>query len=146
MNTRHRLLNMKFVQALRVLYSLMTRVTILPLSLVMVGCSLHNFDQTSRYAEAKFSLDSTNFETEVVHAGGEASCFYILLSIPLCKNQNIATMAWKEMRSEAQMEGKSAQFINVFEDHYFRWNLFYIFYQEYYSVSANVIVYQQPNQ
>lgn len=146
MNSRARLLNMKFSQALRVLFSLMARVTVLTLSLIIVGCSLHNFDQTSRYAEAKFTLESANFETEVVHAVGEASCFYILLSIPLCKNQNIATIAWKKMRHEAQMEGKSAQFVNVLEDHYFRWNLFNIFYQEYYSVSANVIVYKQPNQ
>ena len=146
MKTRPRLLNMKPFRALCVLYSLMTRVTVLALSLIMVGCSLHNFGQTSRYAESKFPLDSANFKTDVVHAVGEASCFYILLSIPVCKNQSIATIAWKKMRNEAQMEGKSAQFVNVLEDHYFRWNLFYIFYQEYYSVSANVIVYQPPNQ
>ena len=144
MNTRPRFLSMKIFRALRVLYSLMARVTVLALSLIIVGCSLHNFNQTSRYAEAKFSLESANFKTEVVHAGGEASCFYILLSIPLCKNQNIATMAWNKMRNEAQMEGKSAQFVNVLEDHYVRWNFLYIFYQEYYSVSANVIAYKQP--
>ena len=146
MSTSPRLLNMAYFRTLRTLRSLISRVTVLTLSLIIVSCSLHNFDQTSRYAEAKFLLDSANFETEVVHAVGEASCFYILLSVPLCKNQNIATMAWKEMRKEAQMEGKSAQFVNVLEDHYFRWNLFYIFYQEYYSVSANVIVYKHPNQ
>ena len=138
--------NMNFSQAQRILHSLISKVTILALALITVGCAAHNFEQTSRYAETKFVLDSANFETEVAHAKGEASCFYILLMVPLCKNQNIATIAWNRMRDQAQMEGKSAQFVNVFEDHSVRWNFLSIFYLEYYSVSADVIVYQQPNQ
>jgi hypothetical protein len=66
-------------------------------STLIVGCSLQGFEQTSRYAETKFTLDSANFETETVHAVGEASCFYILFSIPVCKNQNIATVARQEI-------------------------------------------------
>lgn len=144
MSCQPRLLNKKFFQALRSLYSQTTRVIILVLSTQLVGCSLHGFEQTSRYAETKFILDSANFETEVVHAVGEASCFYILFSIPVCKNQNIATVAWQEMRREAQMEGKAAQLVDVLEDHSIRWNFFYIFFLEYYTVSGNVIVYKQP--
>jgi hypothetical protein len=79
-----------------------------------------------------------------VHAVGEASYFYILFSIPVCKNQNIATVARQEIRLEAKMEGKSAQLFDVLEDHSIRWNFFYIFFLEYFSVSANVIVYQPP--
>lgn len=124
-------------------YIRISRIVTFTLSLVMAGCSLYKLDQTTRYAEAKFSLDSANFETAVVHAAGEASCLYILFSIPVCKNQNIATLAWQKMRYEAHMEGKSAQFVNVFEDHSLRWNFFYLFYQDYYSVSASVIVYKQ---
>lgn len=146
MNSLSCLQDMNFSRAQRILHSLITRVTVLALSLIAVGCNLHNFEQTSRYAETKLVLDSANFETEVAHAEGEASCFYILLSIPLCKNQNIATIAWNRMRDQAQMEGKSAQFVNVFEDHSVRWNFLSIFYLEYYSVSANVIVYKQPEQ
>ena len=144
MNSLPRLRNMNFFRSQRILHSLITRVSILALSLLIVGCNLHNFEQTSRYTETKFTLDSANFETELAHVKGEASCFYILLSVPLCKNQNIATIAWNRMRDRAQMEGKSAQFVNVFEDHSVRWNFLYIFYLEYYSVSANVIVYKPP--
>ena len=146
MNSLLRQGNMNFFRARPVFHSLIPRATVLALSLITVGCNLHNFEQTSRYAETKFSLDSANFETEIAHAVGEASCFYILFSIPVCKNQNIATIAWDKMRDQAQIEGKSAQFVNVFEDHSVRWNFLSIFYLEYYSVSADVIVYQQPNQ
>ncbi len=111
-----------------------------------MGCSTHNFDQTSRYTEAKFLLDAANFETELVNAAGEASCLYILVSIPVGEHQNITTIAWNKMRQEAQMEGKSAQFVNVVEDHSLRWNFLYLFYQEHYSVSGNVIAYKLPEQ
>ena len=144
MNFIHRLVIMSFFQVRNLLHSLMTGSTVLAFSLISVGCTAHNFEKTSRYAETKFSLDSANFVTGVTHATGEASCFYILFSIPVCKNQNIATIAWDKMRDQAQMEGKSAQLVNVFEDHSVRWNFFYIFYLEYYSVSANVIVYKEP--
>lgn len=144
MNCKPRLTNNRYPRALRRLYSQMTRVTVLALSSIIVGCSLHGFEQTSRYAETKFILDSANFKTEVVHTVGEASCFYILFSIPVCKNQNIATVAWQEMRREAQMEGKAAQLVDVFEDHSIRWNFLYIFFLEHYTVSGNVIVYKQP--
>ena len=144
MNSISRLRDMNFFQIQRILHSLITRVSILALTLTTVGCNLHNFEQTTRYTETKLTLDSANFKTELAHAKGEASCFYILLSVPLCKNQNIATIAWNRMRDRAQMEGKSAQFVNVFEDHSVRWNFLYIFYLEYYSVSANVIVYKPP--
>jgi hypothetical protein len=127
----------------RTLCLLIIHLNVLVLALIVGGCSTHQFDQTSRYAEVKFPLESANFETGAVHAIGEASCLYILFTIPVCKHQNIATIAWQKMRREAEMEGKSAQFVNVFEDHSLRWNFFYIFYQEYYSVSANVIVYKQ---
>ena len=146
MNIRPHLGGMNFFRSQRIFHSRITRISILALSLITVGCAAHDFEQASRYAETKFTLDSANFETEVAHAEGEASCFYILLTVPLCKNQNIATIAWNRMRDQAQMEGKSAQFVNVFEDHSVRWNFLSIFYLEYYSVSANVIVYKQPNQ
>lgn len=136
---------MKSSQDQSTLYALIARLNLLVFALIISACSTHHFDQSARYAEVKFPLQSANFETDAVHAVGEASCLYILLTIPVCKNQNIATIAWQNMRREAQMEGKSAQFINVFEDHSLRWNFFYIFYQEYYSVSANVIVYKQQS-
>lgn len=114
----------------------------LVLSSFTMGCASHSFDQVKRFPESEFPLNSPNFEMEVVLASGEASCFYILFTIPLCKNQNLATIAWNQMRQQAQLEGKSAQFVNVFEDSSLRWNVFYIFYGEYYSVSANAIVYK----
>ncbi len=145
MNSLSCLKGMSFFRDQRILHSLITRLTVLALSLIAVGCNLHNFEQTTRDTETKFVLDSANFETEVAHAEGEASCFYILFSIPLCKNQNIATIAWNRMRGQAQIEGKSAQFVNVFEDHSVRWNFLSIFYLEYYSVSANAVVYKQQD-
>ena len=146
MNSMPCLRDIHFFRAQRILHSLIAWGSVLTLSLITVSCNLHNFEQTSRYTETKFTLDSANFETEVAHAEGEASCFYILLTIPLCRNQNIATIAWNRMRDQAQMEGKSAQFVNVFEDHSVRWNFLSIFYLEHYSISANVIVYKQPDQ
>ncbi|RLA16824.1 MAG: hypothetical protein DRQ62_15665 [Gammaproteobacteria bacterium] len=135
-----------FSRILRVVFSLLTSVSTVLLSLTIMSCSSHQVGHTSRYSETKFPLDSANFETGVVLAAGEASCLYIIFSIPLCEHQNIATIAWQEMRKEAQMQGKSAQLVNVFEDYSLRWNFFYFFYQEYYSVSGNVIVYKQPDQ
>ena len=117
---------------------------VLSLTLALTACNSSHYDQTYRYAEAKFRLESANFKTGVTHATGEASCLYMLFSIPLCRDQNLATVAWNKMRTEAQIEGKSAQLVNVFEDQALRWNLFYLVYMEHYSVSADVIVYSIP--
>ena len=142
MNVKSKLRNMKFYRAPRILRSLMAGIAVFTLSATLVGCGTHQFVQTYRTAESEFPLNSPNFETTVVNAYGEADCFYILFSIPLCKEQNLATIAWGQMRQEAQLEGKSAQLVNVFEDRSLKWNFFYIFYVEYYTVSANVIVYK----
>lgn len=119
-------------------------VAALVISSTIVGCtgSSRRFLQTNRYAESKLTLDAPNFETSVAHASGEAKCFYILFTIPLCDDQSLATIAWQRMRQEAQMEGKSAQLVNIFEDSGLDWNFFYIFYEESYTVSASVIVYR----
>lgn len=145
MSARTHLQGMSFFRVPSALYVLKT-VLILAFSIIIQSCSTHNFEQTSRSAETKFILDSANFDTEVVFATGEASCVYILWSIPMCEHQNIMTTAWGNMRQEAQMEGKSAQFVNIVEDHSLRWNFLYLIYQEYYSVSGNVIVYKRPDQ
>ena len=142
MNVKSKLRNMKFYRAPRILRSLMAGIAVFTLSATLVGCGTHQFVQTYRTAESEFPLNSPNFETAVVHAKGEASCFYILFTIPLCKDQRLATIAWDQMRQEAQLEGKSAQLVNVFEGHSVKWNLFYIFYEKYYTVSANAIVYK----
>ena len=120
----------------------MTGIAVFTLSVTIVGCATHQFGQTHRTADSEFPLSSPNFETTIVNAKGEADCLYILFSIPLCKQQNLATIAWGRMRQEAQLEGKSAQLVNVFENRSLKWNFFYIFYVEYYTVSANVIVYK----
>lgn len=140
MNSEICLRNMKLLS--RIFCWLKLAAIILSLSTLTVGCRTHSFDQVMRFPESEFPLNSPNFDMDVVHATGEASCFYILFTIPLCKDQNLATIAWNQMRQQAQLEGKSAQFVNIFEDSSLRWNLFYIFYGEYYSVSANAIVYK----
>ncbi len=109
----------------------------------IAGCTTSHFAQTTQYAESEFPLDAPNFEMDVVHAVGEASCFYVLFSIPLCEDQSIATIAWERMRREANMEGKSSQFVNIFEDRSLRWNFLYLFYLDNYMVSANVVVYKK---
>jgi hypothetical protein len=65
------------------------QVTILALSTLIVGCSLQGFEQTSRYAETKFTLDSANFETETVHAVGTGRRFGMpfILSTPTLSSQ-----------------------------------------------------------
>ena len=108
----------------------------------IAGCSNHGIKKTTLASKTDFALNSPNFVMETVNATGQASCFYILFSIPLCKDQNLATAAWEKMRKKAHLEGKSAQFVNVAVDRSLNWNLLFLFFQENYSVSANTIVYQ----
>ena len=127
------------------LRKLTTGFFMLAFAQIITGCSAHHLNQTSRYAEVKFQLDADNFTTSATLVAGEASCAYILFTIPLCKNQSLAAIAWDKMRKQAQLDGKSAQIVNIFEDHSLRWNIFYIFYQQHYSVSGNVITYRQTH-
>ena len=125
------------------LSKLATGFIMLAFSQILTGCSAHHLNQTSRYAEVKFQLDADNFATSATLVAGEASCAYILFTIPLCRNQSLASIAWAKMYTQAQLNGKSAQIVNIFEDHSVRWNIFYIFYQQHYSVSGNVITYRK---
>ena len=91
--------------------------------------------------ETEFRLSSPNFGTDVVHAVGRASCHYVLFSIPLCRRQDIASVAWEQMRKEASLDGRSGQLVNVFEDNFLSNNLLGFYFQEVYTVSADVIVF-----
>ena len=123
-------------------YTIVSRIAILLITLVITGCNTHGITQTNLDVKTEFVLNSPNFVMETVNARGQASCFYILFSIPLCQDQNLATIAWEKMRQEAHLEGKSAQFVNVIEDRSLKWNFLYVFFQDNYSVSANTIVYK----
>lgn len=112
------------------------------LLLIPTGCKVHGISQTNLDVKTEFDLNSPNFTMETVNVSGQASCFYILFSIPLCRDQNLAILAWKEMRQGAHLEGKSAQFVNVIEDRSLKWNFLFLFFQDNYSVSANTIVYK----
>jgi hypothetical protein len=92
--------------------------------------------------ETEFRLDSPNFKTTAVHVSGRATCHYILFSIPLCRRQDVASVAWEQMRREANLAGRSGQLINVHEDAFTRNNFFTLYFQEVYTVSANVIVFE----
>ena len=122
--------------------AIVSRIAVLLITLVITGCNIHGISQTNLDVKTEFTLNSPNFAMETVNASGRASCFYILFSIPLCRDQNLATLAWEKMRQEAYLEGKSAQFVNVMEDRSLNWNFLYLFFQENYSVSANTIVYK----
>jgi uncharacterized protein DUF6567 len=122
--------------------NIISRIAILLVILIPTGCNIHGISQTNLDIKTEFDLNSPNFSMETVNASGQASCFYILFSIPLCQDQNLATIAWEEMRQEAHLEGKSAQFVNVIEDRSLNWNFLYLFFQDNYSVSANTIVYK----
>ena len=122
--------------------AIVSRIAMLLLTFIITGCSTHGINLTPQVSKTEFVLASPNFVMETVNATGQASCFYILFSIPLCKDQNLATAAWEKMRKKAHLEGKSAQFVNVAVDRSLNWNLLFLFFQENYSVSANTIVYQ----
>jgi hypothetical protein len=96
--------------------------------------------------EADFHLDSPNFRTTVAHAVGRASCHYILFSIPLCRRQDIASAAWEQLREQANLEGRSGQLVNIFEDDFVRNNLFGLYFLDVYTVSADVIVFEDVEQ
>jgi hypothetical protein len=106
------------------------------------GCATGGLSRSRVEMEGEFRLDSPNFRTTVTHAVGRGSCHYVLFSIPLCRRQDIASVAWEEMRGKANLEGQSGQLVNVFEDRYLRNNLFRLYFQEVYTVSANVIVFE----
>jgi hypothetical protein len=115
---------------------------LLPALLGSAGCATGGMVRTRVETEAEFRLDSPDFETAVVHAVGRGSCHYILFSIPLCRRPDIASVAWEEMRGQANLDGQSGQLVNVFEDRYLRNNFFALYFQEVYTVSANVIVFE----
>ncbi len=106
------------------------------------GCNTGKIARTRIGMETEFRLDSPNFKTTAVQVSGRASCHYILFSIPLCRRQDIASAAWEQMRKEANLDGRSGQLVNVFEDDYLRNNLFSLYFQEIYTVSADVIVFE----
>jgi hypothetical protein len=106
------------------------------------ACTTGGVKRTLIDMETEFRLDSPNFRTTAVHVSGRAGCHYILFSIPLCRRQDIASAAWEQMRKEADLDGRSGQLINVFEDEFVRNNLFSLYFQEVYTVSADVIVFE----
>lgn len=65
MNSIPCLRDIHFFRVQRILHSLIAWGSVLTLSLITAGCNLHNFEQTSRYTETKFTLDSANFENIV---------------------------------------------------------------------------------
>ena len=106
------------------------------------ACVTGGVSRTRVELEAELRLDSPNFETSAAHVVGRASCHYILFSIPLCRRGDIASVAWEEMRRQADLDGRSGQLVNVFEDGYLRNNFFSLYFQEVYTVSADVIVFE----
>jgi len=111
-------------------------------TLLGLGCSTHKLQRTPMNMETYFYISGPNFETTATHRVGRGSCFYAFFTIPLCKNPNIAAIAWAQMRAESDLDGRPKQLVNVFEDSSMRWNLFYMFYEEYYTVTADVIEYR----
>jgi hypothetical protein len=110
--------------------TIISRIAVFLILLTLTGCNVHGISQTNLDVKTEFDLNSPNFTMETVNASGQASCFYILFSIPLCRDQNLATLAWEEMRQGALLEGKSAQFVNVIEDRSLNWNFLYLFFQD----------------
>jgi hypothetical protein len=106
------------------------------------GCATGTVTRTRIDMETEFRLDSPNFKTTAVHVSGRATCHYILFSIPLCRRQDVASVAWEQMRREANLAGRSGQLINVHEDAFTRNNLFTLYFQDVYTVSADVIVFE----
>lgn len=106
------------------------------------GCATGSVSRTHLEMEAELRLDSPNFKTDAVHVVGRGSCHYILFSIPLCRRPDIASVAWAEMRERANLDGRSGQLVNVFEDGYLRNNFFTLYFQKVHTVSANVIVFE----
>jgi hypothetical protein len=106
------------------------------------GCATGGVSRSRVEMEAEFRLDSPNFKTTAVHVVGRGSCHYILFSIPLCRRPDIASVAWEEMRKKANLDGRSGQLVNIFEDAYLRNNFFTLYFQEVYTVSTDVIVFE----
>lgn len=142
MNLRATMKTINFASRLPHLRIMKAVVGALLISITAAGCATSYFEQTMPYTESKFPLNAPNFEMDAVHTVGRAGCAYILFTIPLCDDQAIVTVAWEQMRQEAKMDGKSAQFINVFEDRTLRWNFLYFFYYDSYTVSADVVAYR----
>jgi len=107
----------------------------------LTGCSTGGVLRARYDAETEIRLDAPNFRTTAVHVSGRASCHYVLFSIPLCRRQDIASAAWEQMRAEAALDGRMAQLINIAEDQHVRNNLFGLYFQDVYTISADVIAF-----
>lgn len=107
----------------------------------LVNCSTRGVLRARYDAETEIRLEAPNFRTTAVHVSGRASCHYVLFSIPLCRRQDIASSAWEQMRAEAALDGRTAQLINIAEDNYVRNNLFGLYFQDVYTISADVIAF-----
>jgi len=107
------------------------------------GCSPRFYTPYPYEPETKYELDSkTKFKSGPVHIVGKASCPYILLTIPLCKRQDLASVAFSNMYQQAKIEGLSALLVNVTHDAYIGTNFFFLFYIDQHAVSADVIVFE----
>jgi hypothetical protein len=103
------------------------------------GCATQDFMRSRTVLDAEFRLDRPNFKTSAVQLEGRASCHYVLFSIPLCRRQDIASAAWQQLRAEAKLDGRSAQLVNIFEDQFRRNNVLGLYFQDVYTVTADVI-------
>jgi hypothetical protein len=103
------------------------------------GCATQDFMRSRTVLDAEFRLDRPNFKTSAVQLEGRASCHYVLFSIPLCRRQDIASAAWQQLRAEARLDGRSAQLVNIFEDQFRRNNVLGLYFQDVYTVTADVI-------
>ena len=107
------------------------------------GCSPRQYNPYPYEPETKYEIESkTKFASGPVHIVGRASCPYILLTIPLCKRQDLASIAFSNMYKQAKIEGQSALLVNVTHDSYLATNFFYLFFIDRHAVSADVIVFE----
>ena len=113
---------------------------VVALALGAGGCAFRELERPFEGSETEIQLSRAPFQTLRVHVKGRASCQYLLF-VPLCARQDLASVAWRQMRKQAAMEGEPAQLINIREDQFDRWNLLGLYYQEVYTVSADVIAF-----
>jgi len=114
------------------------------LLLLFGGCSPRVYNPYPYESETKYEVNSkTHFKSGPIHIVGEASCPYILFTIPLCTRQDLASVAFNRMYQQANIEGLSAHLVNVTHDAYLTANLFLIFFIDHHAVSADVIVYEK---
>ena len=118
----------------------MRRWAFLLLLLLLAACGAGKNEQAKQEDDTYLILSRANFRIARVHVVGRAHN-HRLLWVTVKGDNQLMTTAWTRLKRKAKVEGLSAQYVNPTVDVTRRWSIWPLYWQDHYTVSADVITF-----